>query len=210
MQKAPNSELPTSRAEAKSKGIKRYFTGKACPRGHVAARDVVNGTCVDCTAINVQKYNERYPEMAGRRSRAFHERNPEYAVEYSKKRYRDNLAKNILPFSDWRKNNPDAVRAIKSAWKKRNKARNAADAMKRFTAQRNACPSWADLYAIRAIYEECARVTESTGIKHHVDHIVPIRGKNVCGLHVHYNLQILEARANISKGNRLIPELIAA
>jgi len=37
-----------SRAEAKAKGLKRYFTGKPCKHGHVAERQVFNATCVDC------------------------------------------------------------------------------------------------------------------------------------------------------------------
>lgn len=58
-----------------------------------------------------------------------------------------------------------------------------------------AMPAWADKKAIRAIYSN-----RPDG--HHVDHIVPIAGRRVCGLHVDYNLQYLPAKENLSKNNR--------
>lgn len=67
----------------------------------------------------------------------------------------------------------------------------------------NATPSWADFKAIRAIYRDCMNRTEETGIKHEVDHIVPIRGRNVCGLHVEHNLRIVTMRENRVKFNKL-------
>ena len=67
-------------------------------------------------------------------------------------------------------------------------------------------PRWADRDAIRAVYERARFLTITTGVKHHVDHIVPLHSPVVCGLHVHYNLQVLTAIENIRKGNRLKTE----
>ncbi len=74
--------------------------------------------------------------------------------------------------------------------------------MKRQVTKRRATPPWANLAAIQAVYIDAARITRETGIKHEVDHIIPISSDVVCGLHVDYNLQILTSFANKSKGNR--------
>jgi hypothetical protein len=55
-----------SRAEAKAKGLNRYFTGKPCKHGHVAERVVFNGACVECERAAVRKYRLK-KRAAGRR-----------------------------------------------------------------------------------------------------------------------------------------------
>lgn len=43
---------------------------------------------------------------------------------------------------------------------------------------------------------------QSTGIKWHIDHVIPLNGRNVCGLHVWSNLAVIPAKVNLSKGNK--------
>jgi len=54
---------------------------------------------------------------------------------------------------------------------------------------------------IQDIYLECQKKTEETGVRHHVDHIVPLQGKNVSGLHVPWNLRVITMTENIIKSN---------
>ena len=64
-------------------------------------------------------------------------------------------------------------------------------------------PPWVDNQKINEFYANCPE-------GFHVDHIIPLRGKLVSGLHVHYNLQYLPKRENILKGNRFEPQIITA
>jgi hypothetical protein len=72
---------------------------------------------------------------------------------------------------------------------------------KRRAAKLQRTPAWADLGAIRRVYEEARRLTVATGIPHHVDHDIPLQGELVSGLHVHNNLQILTGSENSRKKN---------
>lgn len=78
-------------------------------------------------------------------------------------------------------------------------------ANKRRAAKINRTPKWADLDSIAAFYASAKRITKATGIKHHVDHIIPLQGKLASGLHVADNLQIIPAKDNFSKKNRYEP-----
>lgn len=74
----------------------------------------------------------------------------------------------------------------------------------RYEYQTLRTPMWADFDAIDAIYEAARRMTLDTGIAHHVDHEIPLKGVLVSGLHVHNNLQILTASENCRKQNKYI------
>lgn len=105
-------------------------------------------------------------------------------------------------FSQWRLINKDRCAKNFARWAKENPGRLAAKSMKRHAAKLKATVPWANHAAIRGIYREAAALTRATGEPHHVDHIVPLQGKNVCGLHCEQNLQILTRFQNISKHNR--------
>ena len=78
-------------------------------------------------------------------------------------------------------------------------------AVSRERTKRNT-PSWLTKdhkSEITAMYKEARRLTRETGVKHEVDHIHPIHGENLCGLHVPWNLQILSRKENTRKSNKL-------
>ena len=76
---------------------------------------------------------------------------------------------------------------------------------KRRAMQLNALPSYANLKTIRRKFR-VAKIMSSLGVgKYHVDHIIPLQGKLVCGFHHEDNLQILKAKDNVSKNNSFIP-----
>ena len=79
----------------------------------------------------------------------------------------------------------------------------ARDARRR-ASEINATPNWLtnrQKETIKSVYRTCQKVSERTGKQHHVDHIVPLKGENVCGLHVPWNLSIIPATMNLKKGN---------
>lgn len=74
------------------------------------------------------------------------------------------------------------------------------------SSKRQSTPNWADVDQIRKTYELAKWVSTLYNKPFEVDHIVPLRGKAVCGLHVENNLQILPMNDNRSKSNKLIEE----
>lgn len=77
----------------------------------------------------------------------------------------------------------------------------------REAAKLSATPSWltsGDRSEISRIYAESSSKSKETGIPHEVDHMIPLRGKTVCGLHVPWNLRVIPAHENRRKGNALV------
>lgn len=92
-------------------------------------------------------------------------------------------------------------------WMAEQDARDRRITQKRRAAKLNASPKWASFEKMETIFREAARLQTFTGIKFHVDHIVPLVSDIVCGLHCEDNLQVLMARENIAKNNHRWPDM---
>ena len=106
---------------------------------------------------------------------------------------------------NYRSRNRETLRQKHSEYKKENRATCNASWMVYYAGKKNATPSWlSDSHHkdMRAMYTLAKKFECVFGVVYHVDHIVPLKGENVCGLHVPWNLQLLPANLTISKNNK--------
>lgn len=106
---------------------------------------------------------------------------------------------------EWTEANRDWVNARARRWRAAHPGYQARYLAQRCAHEQQATPAWVNMDAIKAVYAEAVRLTRTTGIRHEVDHIYPLRGRTVCGLHCEANLQILTRSANRRKSNLVIP-----
>ena len=185
MQTAPQTHKTWR--EAKDAGAKYFAPGRVCSNGNVALWLTSRCACW-CEACKA-KWSKKVSASANR----------ERAREYAKA---------------WASANPERRRAnkqktlekIRTGVLKRSEGcpgkRRARLAMRR-EAVRRATPPWADHLAIAAVYQN-AQEMRAAGLDVHVDHIIPLKGESVCGLHIAENLQIIPAAENLRKHNRIV------
>lgn len=192
--------------EAVAQGLTRYFTGAPCTHGHISERSVSNGTCLACHNMRKkQHYVENKSHFSEYRKQwrldnidHVKQRNSNYyienrdAIRLRQKEYaqvhRDVAIKRA---KDWAKQNPDAVRAKVS---------------KRRARLSKLVPSWYDEFD-ELVWRESSRLVKLrnrlTGIKWHADHIIPLHCQEASGFHVGQNCQVIPAKLNILKSNKL-------
>lgn len=164
------------RKDAFLAGEKVYKVDKPCKQCGCLERYVSNYTCVDCTVKKgLEKLN-----------------NPELMAQYR------TTEKQRQKLRNWRANNYDKFR---ESWiNEEGRPYRNAKASKRRASKRNQTPEDADLILIQEIYRKCKEISDTTGIPHEVDHIIPIAKG---GLHHQDNLQIITKTENRMKGAKL-------
>lgn len=147
-------------------------------------------SCSDCGEIKAASEFYKHPsvgdghllncrECRNRSNRERYARRPETREAVKRSQAKISCEKRAEWSRTWKRRNMDTVRADTNARRRR---------------MRRQCPSWADRKAIRAFYRNCPPGYE-------VDHVIPLRGRNVSGLHLVENLQYLPALDNRRKGN---------
>lgn len=172
------------RYEARLKGEKRYMVDTPCKRGHLAPRVTATGTCTECRRrLELERYHAN-PKKTKARIKAKYAKNAEALRQKRREHYAANIesarAEAIPRSRAWRKNNPGHRNALSRSYE---------------LAKTHRTPAWANTAIIVEFYKGCPE-------GYHVDHIIPLRGKYVSGLHVENNLQYLPAVENLHKANR--------
>lgn len=93
------------------------------------------------------------------------------------------------------------MKAARKRYKEKNLGADREWSARRRVSMIQRTPKWGDAIAIRAIYKRAAELERVLGLTLHVDHVIPLRGRRVSGLHVHNNLAIVTAQRNIAKSN---------
>lgn len=211
-----------SRKEAKAEGLIRYFTGKPCKHGHFSERWTSSAACCQCVDKNNAEWRERNAESEVQRKRQWHQANKSEQNERNKKWQKENRAKVSRYVASWREKNRNKVNAMAREWRAANPARQAEadrkwrgnnpasarakDSRKR-AAQLQRIPSWFNEFDSFVIKEaaELADIRKNvTGFDWHIDHMIPMRARRASGLHCAANLQVIPAKLNIRKLNRMV------
>lgn len=158
-----------------------------------ARKDGFSNYCKPCDAVprgdlvKRNEYNQRYRSE-----------NAEKIREKFKQKYKENKAEHKFNNDRWIAENRDKWKEVQRNYARtpKCKARHKAVEASRRAAKLNATVPGYDI-EIKGIYLNCPD-------GYHVDHIVPLKGKDVCGLHVPWNLQYLPALENLKKNNKLI------
>jgi hypothetical protein len=192
-------DYPKTRKEAKEQGVKYYFTGEPCKYGHIAPRKT-KGACVECLKVEWQKGNETRAEY-------FKTYNKKEEVKDRKNQWY--LANRDQVIEQAKTRPYEVTKEYKRAWKERNLVWVRADTKARRRKHRQATPKWLSSKQkaeIRQLYQIAITMTRTTGEQYVVDHIIPLRSDDVCGLHVPWNLRVITQEENLKKSNKLLAQ----
>lgn len=167
----------------------RFYTGVPCAKGHVVERLVSSGECVECKRVREKRL---YRAEDGKRRKQHYKRNREEKLNKQRAYDAARVEEKLEYGRAWRALNKERTQL----YRRKNAGLYAFHAALRRKRVQRATMKWTEFEQIKELYLDAAE----RGMQ--VDHVVPLAGKNVCGLHVLANLQLLTESENKSKRNR--------
>lgn len=199
-----------TRQQAKAAGVPRCF-GSVCKKhSHLDGERYVSGACVACAAESIRLGREKNPlrTKEHQKKRADLVKNtPELQKKkrQSNAKYRAKHKEEIdAVIKRWRDKNKLLLREYVKKSKAKNPEVSRANVAKRRAARMNRTPAWLtedDHWMMKQAYELAELRTKMFGFTWHVDHIIPLQGENVSGLHTPFNLQVIPWSDNVRKSN---------
>lgn len=187
----------------KCKGLPQPLTSYAKKK---QSKDGYNQQCKACCKLYRKVYRHLNLDKVRSYAAAYKQKHPEKVVISSRIRYQRKREEILSHQKQFYIDNKDKIAIRNENYRKQNLAAANAKLAKYRCSLVMATPSWltdADKAAILSIYQHSIQLTKDTGIPHEVDHIVPLQGKTVRGLHVPWNLQVLTKQHNRIKGRKI-------
>lgn len=191
-----------TRAEAVAQGLRWYLTGKPCPKGHVAKRNVSNSECRACVDVKKAAKRKADPDKVRAKDRARAAANGESRRQSARASWLRHRDRRLAEDRDRHAANPGRKRDAANAWWRGHRSEHYARVHQRKERVRRAAPAWLTCEQRRAMTDLYKEARARSG-EWHVDHICPLCARNSCGLHVPWNLQILSGPDNRRKSNRV-------
>lgn len=196
-----------NRLVAKQNGDVR-FVGDVCIRhaGDKGLRYTANNACVTCALERVKAYQERNRALIKQRTKEYYHANKEVCLARTKQWVEENKAYRSTQKREHAQRNSEAIKAKYKKYYEENYPRMLAKRNKQHADKLLRTPAWLtkdDHWMIEQAYELAALRSQMFGFSWHVDHVLPLRGKTVSGLHVPTNLRVIPWVENLRKGNRV-------